>query len=105
MMEAFDQAILDGVDLSSVSLGDSPSIADEMFTDGVSIRAFHAIARNTRVVAAAVNRGPEPKTVSNVVPWPFTVVASTMDRLTSSNVAFGSTNQTVKGASLGQTTT
>ena len=100
MMEAFDQAILDGVDLISISLGDSPSIADEMFTDGVSIRAFHAIARNIRVVAAAVNRRPELKTVSNVVPWPFTVAASTMDRLISSNVAFGSTNQTVKGASL-----
>ena len=100
MLDAFDHAICDGVDVISIPLGTTIAIAEELFTSGIAIGAFHAIAKNIVVVASAGNNGPDPGTVANVAPWVFTVAASTIDRQITSNVALGSKNQTVKGASL-----
>ncbi|GMH15747.1 hypothetical protein Nepgr_017588 [Nepenthes gracilis] len=77
ILEAFDVAIHDGVDVISMSLGGSPS---EYFEDGMSIGAFHAVRNGILVVCSAGNDGPDPGTVSNISPWMFTVGASTMDR-------------------------
>ncbi|XP_059439030.1 subtilisin-like protease SBT5.4 [Corylus avellana] len=77
ILAAFDEAIHDGVDVLSVSLGGDPT---EYFSDGISIGAFHAIKKGIVVVGSAGNSGPTPATVSNVSPWMITVGASTLDR-------------------------
>ncbi|WJX77280.1 hypothetical protein P8452_60602 [Trifolium repens] len=99
VLAAIDQAISDGVDLISVSAGGETSTSSEaIFTDEVSIGAFHALARNILLVASAGNDGPTPGSVVNVAPWVFTVAASTLDRDFSSNITIG--NKTITGASL-----
>ncbi|XP_014497261.2 subtilisin-like protease Glyma18g48580 [Vigna radiata var. radiata] len=100
VLAAIDQAISDGVDIISVSVGGRTSLsAEEIFTDEVSIGAFHALVKNILVVASAGNDGPTPGTVINVAPWLFTIAASTLDRDFSSTLTFGN-NQQITGASL-----
>ncbi|KAK7394584.1 hypothetical protein VNO78_15116 [Psophocarpus tetragonolobus] len=100
VLAAIDQAISDGVDVISVSVGGRTSLsAEEIFTDEVSIGAFHALAKNILVVASAGNDGPTPATVINVAPWLFTIAASTLDRDFSSTLTFGN-NEQITGASL-----
>ncbi|XP_027351389.1 subtilisin-like protease Glyma18g48580 [Abrus precatorius] len=100
VLAAIDQAISDGVDVISVSIGGRTSLsAEEIFTDEVSIGAFHALSKNVLVVAAAGNDGPTPGTVLNVAPWLFTIAASTIDRDFSSTLTFGN-NQKITGDSL-----
>jgi subtilisin family serine protease len=99
VLAAIDQAISDGVDLISVSAGGETSTSSEaIFTDEVSIGAFHALARNILLVASAGNDGPTPGSVVNVAPWVFTVAASTLDRDFSSNITIG--NKTITVSSL-----
>ncbi|XP_061338209.1 subtilisin-like protease Glyma18g48580 [Gastrolobium bilobum] len=99
ILQAFDYAIYDGVDVISASVGGSTPYAEALFTDGISIGAFHAVARNIVVVCSAGNDGPAPRTVLNVAPWSFTVAASTIDRDFLTNISFGNKHY-LKGASL-----
>ncbi|KAK4801182.1 hypothetical protein SAY86_021669 [Trapa natans] len=77
MLAAFDEAIHDGVDVLSVSIGGDPT---DYFNDGISIGTFHAVNNGVTVVCAAGNSGPDAGTVTNVSPWIITVGASTLDR-------------------------
>ncbi|XP_068639583.1 subtilisin-like protease SBT5.3 [Aristolochia californica] len=83
IMENFDAAIYDGVDILSISLGSFPG---PYFSDSIAIGAFHAICNNILVIASAGNDGPSTGSVANVAPWFFTVAASTIDRKISSSV-------------------
>jgi len=96
VLAAIDQAIYDGADLISVSAGGKPSTNPEViFTDEVSIGAFHALAKNILLVASAGNEGPTPGSVVNVAPWVFTVAASTLDRDFSSVMTINNRTLTV----------
>ncbi|XP_028751987.1 subtilisin-like protease Glyma18g48580 [Neltuma alba] len=99
-IKAFDQAIDDGVDIISVSLGGIavPNVND-MLTDGISIGSFHAVSRGIIVVASAGNEGPEFQTVANVAPWIFTIAAGSIDREFSNNITLGN-GQIIKGTSI-----
>jgi subtilisin family serine protease len=99
ILAAIEQAISDGVDIISLSLGSS-TITDSqgILKDMISIGAFHALARNILLVASAGNDGPTPGSVTNVAPWVFTVAASTIDRDFSSTMTIG--NKTVTVSSL-----
>ncbi|RDX64710.1 Subtilisin-like protease, partial [Mucuna pruriens] len=100
VLAAIDQAISDGVDVISVSIGGPSSLsAQQIFTDEVSIGAFHALSKNILVLASAGNDGPKPATVINVAPWLFTIAASTLDRDFTSTLTLGN-NQQIMGASL-----
>ncbi|XP_040362065.1 subtilisin-like protease SBT5.4 [Rosa chinensis] len=78
ILAAFDEAIHDGVDVISVSLGvDHPQ---NYFEDGAAIGAFHAVKHGIVVVCSAGNSGHYAGTVTNVAPWIITVGASTLDR-------------------------
>ncbi|XP_027329515.1 subtilisin-like protease Glyma18g48580 [Abrus precatorius] len=99
ILQAFDHAIHDGVDVISASVGGSNPYIEAFFTDGISIGAFHAVARNVVVVCSAGNDGPAPRTVTNVAPWSFTVAASTIDRDFITNISLGN-KRYLKGASL-----
>ncbi|TKY57000.1 serine-type endopeptidase [Spatholobus suberectus] len=99
LLAAFESAIDDGVDVISASVGWANPYKEALLTDGISIGAFHAVARDIVVVCSAGNDGPSPLSVSNVAPWSFTVAASTMDRDFLSNISVGN-KQYMKGASL-----
>ncbi|KAL2588792.1 hypothetical protein GLYMA_13G222800v4 [Glycine max] len=78
MLKAIDDAIGDGVDVLSISIGFSAPISYE--EDVIARGALHAVRKNIVVVCSAGNSGPLPQTLSNPAPWIITVAASTVDR-------------------------
>ncbi|KAK4482051.1 hypothetical protein RD792_011603 [Penstemon davidsonii] len=88
MLAALDDAIGDGVDVLSISIGSTqPTPYDE---DGIAIGALHAVKRNIVVACSAGNSGPGPSTLSNPAPWIITVGASSVDRKFVAPVLLGS---------------
>ncbi|KAK4259491.1 hypothetical protein QN277_005816 [Acacia crassicarpa] len=78
MLKAIDDAIEDGVDVLSVSIGYPKPIP---YRDDVIARAaLEATRKNVAVVCSAGNNGPSGRTLSNPAPWVITVAASTLDR-------------------------
>ncbi|KAK9155619.1 hypothetical protein Sjap_003099 [Stephania japonica] len=96
ILDAFDNAITDRVDVLSLSLGGPPS---DYLNDGIAIGSFHAVQAGIIVVCSAGNSGPSDSTASNIAPWILTVGASTMDREFRSLVVLGN-NKTLVGQSL-----
>lgn len=92
ILAAFDDAIADGVDVLSVSLGNSEML--DYFEDTMAIGAFHAAKKGILTVVSAGNSGPDPGTVTNVAPWYISVGASTIDRRIVTRVVLGN-NKTI----------
>lgn len=88
ILAAFDDAIHDGVDVLSVSLGQSPPLPTYI-EDVLAIGSFHAVARGITVVCSAGNSGPFSQTVINTAPWVITVAASTIDRTFATFISLG----------------
>ncbi|KAF8413088.1 hypothetical protein HHK36_001064 [Tetracentron sinense] len=87
VLAAFDDAIADGVDIISVSLGsDFPS---PYFEDPIAIGSFHAMKNGILTSNSAGNDGPFQRSVANNSPWSLTVAASTIDRKFVSKVVLG----------------
>ena len=89
ILAAFDDAINDGVDVLSLSLGVPYYYKPELTTDPIAIGAFHAVEKGITVVCSAGNDGPTPGSVVNDAPWILTVAASTIDRDFESDVVLG----------------
>ncbi|KAK6160075.1 hypothetical protein DH2020_003456 [Rehmannia glutinosa] len=87
ILAAFDDAIADGVDIITISLGSF--MAMEMRYDSISIGSLHAMQKGILTVHSAGNNGFAPETVSSVAPWLLTVGASSMDRGIITNIALG----------------
>lgn len=87
VLAAMDDAISDGVDVLSLSIGKSDPY--NYTDDGIAIGALHAVKRDIVVSCSAGNSGPTPSTLSNVAPWIITVGASTVDREFYSPVILG----------------
>lgn len=88
ILAAFDDSINDGVDVLSVSLGQSPPLPAYV-EDVLAIGSFHAVARGITVVCSAGNSGPYSQTVINTAPWILTVAASTIDRTFVTRITLG----------------
>ncbi|KAF7067377.1 hypothetical protein CFC21_073283 [Triticum aestivum] len=80
ILAAIDDAIHDGVDILSISLG----LAGHEIPG-----TLHAVLRGISVVVSGGNDGPVPQTVSNAVPWVTTVAASTIDRAFPTLISLG----------------
>ncbi|GAB4827110.1 hypothetical protein Ancab_033997 [Ancistrocladus abbreviatus] len=78
MLAAMDDAIKDGVNVMTLSIGTASPISYQ--TDSIAIGAFHAAKKNIVVACSAGNNGPVPGTLSNPAPWIITVGASGLDR-------------------------
>ncbi|CAI9103723.1 OLC1v1002262C3 [Oldenlandia corymbosa var. corymbosa] len=98
ILAAFDDAIFDGVDIISMSLGSVPPLSSYI-DDVVAVGSFHAVARGIPVVCSGGNGGPFPQTVVNTSPWVITVAASTIDRAFPTAITLGN-NITIVGQSL-----
>ncbi|MBA0853219.1 hypothetical protein Goshw_014979, partial [Gossypium schwendimanii] len=84
---AYD-AIADGNDLLSVSLG--PESSSEFYLDPIAIGAFHAAEKGVLVVQSAGNSGLAGfQSVESVAPWILSVAASTTDRHFVNKVVLG----------------
>ncbi|XP_048133097.1 subtilisin-like protease SBT1.8 isoform X2 [Rhodamnia argentea] len=77
ILAAMDQAIRDGVDVLSLSLGGGDG---SYYETTIAIGAFSAMEKGIFVSASAGNEGPQQGTLSNGAPWIMTVGASTLDR-------------------------
>ena len=86
LLAAIDDAIHDGVDVLSLSLGG--------FGDN-SFGALHAVQKGITVVYAAGNDGPSPQTLENTSPWVITVAASKIDRSFPTVITLGNKQQIV----------
>ncbi|XP_025887598.1 subtilisin-like protease SBT4.14 isoform X2 [Solanum lycopersicum] len=93
ILAAFEAAIIDGVDIISISIG---GLTGGYTTDVISVGAFHAMRKGILTVASAGNDGPNLKTVANHAPWVLTVAASGIDREFRSKVLLGN-GRTVSG--------
>lgn len=96
IMKAFDDAIADGVDVLSLSLGAPSYVKPELTADPIAIGAFHAVEKGITVVCSAGNDGPTSGSVVNDAPWIITVAASTIDRDFESDVVLGN-KKVIKG--------
>ncbi|KAF9614886.1 hypothetical protein IFM89_020983 [Coptis chinensis] len=96
ILSAVDQAVLDGVNILSISLGGA---ATSYSHDSLAVATFGAMENGVFVSCSAGNGGPDPITLMNVSPWITTVGASTMDRDFPSVVKLGS-RRTLSGVSL-----
>ncbi|CAI0412171.1 unnamed protein product [Linum tenue] len=96
ILAAFDDAIADGVDIISLSVGSSPQ---DYFEDTIAIGAFHSMKNGILTSNSAGNEGPSPGSVSNCSPWSLSVGASTIDRKFTTGVRLGN-GRTYQGISL-----
>lgn len=79
ILAAFDDALCDGVDVISASLGLPPPLFP-FFESSADIGSFHAMQKGVSVVFSAGNDGPTPALVQNVSPWSICVAAASIDR-------------------------
>ncbi|KAG6621225.1 hypothetical protein I3842_Q027800 [Carya illinoinensis] len=86
ILAAFDDAIADGVDLISISIGGT---ADSYFKNSIAIGAFHAMRNGILTSNSAGNRGPGLATLTNISPWSLSVAASAIDRKFFTEVQLG----------------
>ncbi|XP_024524941.1 subtilisin-like protease SBT5.3 isoform X2 [Selaginella moellendorffii] len=100
ILAAMDDAIQDGVDILTLSLGGSQPLS-QLFQDAISIGAYHAVQKGIPVVCSAGNGGPAFGSVVNVAPWVLTVAASSTDRDFCSTVVLGD-NSTFRGSSMSE---
>lgn len=98
ILKAFDDAIADGVDVLSLSIGSNPGKPD-FPTDPVAIGAFHAVEKGITVVCSAGNGGPSTASVVNVAPWIMTVGATTIDRDFEADIVLAG-GQVIKGGGI-----
>ncbi|KAK8615283.1 hypothetical protein V6N13_069060 [Hibiscus sabdariffa] len=98
IMAGFDDAIADGVDLLTISIG--PNVALEFYEDSIAIGAFHAAEKGILVVQSAGNGGTNGlQSVASVAPWILSVAASTTDRFLIDKVVLGN-GKTLTGFSV-----
>lgn len=81
VLAAMDQAIADGVDLMSLSLGFGKA---PFYKDVIAIGAFAAMEKGIFVFVSAGNSGPHAYTLINGAPWFTSVGAGTIEIETTS---------------------
>ncbi|KAG0553503.1 hypothetical protein KC19_12G016500 [Ceratodon purpureus] len=94
LVAAFDQAVADGVNVISYSVGSDvgPEGIPDFFEGAPQadvVAAFNAVKKGVFVSVAGGNEGPAPGSIANTAPWYTTVAATTQDREEQQNVLLG----------------
>ncbi|KAG8380759.1 hypothetical protein BUALT_Bualt06G0049400 [Buddleja alternifolia] len=87
ILAAFDDAIADGVDIISISVGGF--FPSDYFDDPIAIGAFHAMKNGVLTSNSAGNSGPDAESITNFSPWSLSVAANTIDRKFLTTVQLG----------------
>lgn len=87
ILAAFDDAIANGVDVISISIG--AMHVSNLLNNCIAIGSFHAMSRGIITAGSAGNNGPEQGSVGNVSSWMITVAASATDRRFVDRVVLG----------------
>ncbi|KAM7272949.1 hypothetical protein ACFE04_027613 [Oxalis oulophora] len=95
LLAAIDQAIHDGVDVLSLSIGND---AVPYFRDIIAIASFAAVQKGIFVACSAGNDG-EYKKAHNGAPWITTLGAGTMDRSFKAEITLGN-GKSMEGTTL-----
>ncbi|XP_060671706.1 cucumisin isoform X3 [Ziziphus jujuba] len=90
ILAAFDDAISDGVDIITASIGGTS--VNDYFKSAMAIGSFHAAIKGILTSNSAGNRGPELSTLSNFAPWSLSVAAATINRKFLTKVRLGNNN-------------
>lgn len=96
ILAGMERAILDGVNVLSLSLGGGSA---PYYRDTIAIGAFSAMEKGIFVSCSAGNSGPGRASLANVAPWIMTVGAGTLDRDFPAYVVLGN-NKRFTGVSL-----
>ncbi|MCO5595177.1 hypothetical protein L7F22_049216 [Adiantum nelumboides] len=97
---AMDQAVQDGVDVLSLSIGPaSPPGGVATFLSAMEMAALSAVRAGVFVVQAAGNAGPLPGSIASFSPWIFTVGAAYHNRSYHNSILL-STHHTIRGFGL-----
>ncbi|KAL2469295.1 Subtilisin-like protease SBT1.6 [Forsythia ovata] len=89
ILAAFDDAVNDGVDVISISIGGGDGISSPYYLDPIAIGAYGAVSRGIFVSSSAGNDGPNGMSVTNLAPWLTTVGGGTIDRDFPADVILG----------------
>lgn len=105
VIAACNQAVADGVDVLSLSLGPNspPGGSSSTFLNVLDIALLNAVKANVLVVQAAGNGGPYAKTVTSFSPWVLSVAAGQDDRTFPNTITLGN-RVVIKGVGLAPTT-
>ncbi|KAG9457097.1 hypothetical protein H6P81_001605 [Aristolochia fimbriata] len=87
VLAAFDDAIADGVDIISISMGFRSS--KNFNEDPIAIGSFHALGKGILTANSAGNRGPSLNTTTSLAPWLLSVAATSIDRKIISKLTLG----------------
>ncbi|XP_075670268.1 cucumisin-like [Castanea sativa] len=87
ILATFDDAINDGVDIISLSVGGFSPL--DYFKDSIAIGAFHAMRNGILTSTFVGNSGPSLATITNFSPWSLSMAASTIDRKFVAKVKLG----------------
>ncbi|CAA0817963.1 Subtilisin-like protease SBT2.4 [Striga hermonthica] len=103
VLAAIDQAVLDGVDILTLSVGpDAPPEDTLTFLSAFDIFLLSARKAGVFVVQAAGNLGPGPYSVVSYSPWAFGVAACNTDRTYPGTLTLGN-GQNIGGVGLSGT--
>ncbi|XP_050278895.1 subtilisin-like protease SBT4.15 [Quercus robur] len=75
LLVAMDDAIDDGVDVLSISIGGA---SNGFFDNSFAIGSFHAMKKGIFVACSAGNSGPDLYTVQNTTPWIMTAAIANL---------------------------
>ncbi|KAH6781089.1 hypothetical protein C2S52_012326 [Perilla frutescens var. hirtella] len=86
ILAGIDQAVADGVDILSISVGVQEI---NLYESALSIASFGAREKGIVVCFSAGNRGPSVRTIRSGFPWAVIVAAGTVDRWFAGTLTLG----------------